>query len=75
MPWIIDRCEEGFAILEDSETQEILEINRKDLPKGAREGQALKIENGQYLVDLEETARRKQMILEKFNKLRFKKKR
>jgi len=74
MPWIIDRYEEGFAILEDSETREILEISRKEMPKGAREGHVLKIENGQYCLDLDETARRKQMILEKFSKLKFKKK-
>ena len=74
MPWIIDRYEEGIAILEDSETREILEISRKEMPKGAREGHVLKIEDGQYCLDLEGTARRKEMIKEKFSKLRFKKK-
>jgi len=74
MPWIIDRYEEGFAILENSETSEILEVSRKEMPKGAREGHVLKIENGQYCLDLEETANRRQRIQEKFSKLRFKKK-
>ena len=74
MPWIIDRYEEGFVILEDSETREILEISRKEMPKGAKEGHVLKIENGQYCLDLDETAKRKRMIQEKFSKLKFKKK-
>jgi len=74
MPWILDRYEEDFAILEDNKTREILEISRKEMPKGAREGHVLRIENGQYCLDLEETAKRKQMIQEKFSKLKFKKK-
>jgi len=74
MAWIIDRYENGFAVLEDSDTQEILEIKRSELPKGAREGHVLKIEEGRYLLDLEETAARKQRILEKFSRLKFKKK-
>ncbi|MCL2528051.1 MAG: DUF3006 domain-containing protein [Defluviitaleaceae bacterium] len=74
MAWVIDRIEEGIAVLENTETQEILELEKKDLPKGCREGHVLKKEGGCFVRDPEGDAQRKNMIQEKFNKLKFKSK-
>jgi len=72
MPWVIDRIEEGIAVLENTETQETLELAKNVLPKGCREGHVLKKEGDGFIRDPEGTAARVAMIQEKFNRLKFK---
>ncbi len=73
---VIDRFEEGFAVLligEDGSQR--LNVSRKQLPKGVREGTWLRVElEGEELrsaeIDHEETERAKQRIMEKLERLR-----
>ena len=72
---VIDRFEEGQAVLLVGEQERKLVVPRKSLPKGAKEGQWLKVElDGERLVsaaiDQEETARARQRIAEKLERLR-----
>ena len=74
---VIDRIEGGQAILliGEGEAERRVDAPRKCLPRGAREGAWLQVEmDGDRLVsaaiDEEETARAKQRILEKLERLR-----
>ena len=73
MPWIIDRIEEDLAVLENTESREIIFHPINKLPKGAKDGDAFIQEGQSFLPDTsEETAARSRRIREKF--LRLKKK-
>lgn len=61
----IDRYEGKYAICEDSE-QKYFAIEIAELPEGAKPGCVLSIsDEGELSLDLEETQRRRQRILEK----------
>jgi hypothetical protein len=73
MQWVIDRIEGGIAVLESAETDETVERPKKDLPKGAKEGQVLTDDGsagGALRIDLEETAARAARIRERFERLK-----
>lgn len=72
---VIDRFEDGQAVLLVGEQEKQFIVLRTSLPKGAKEGHWLKAElDGERLVsvaiDQEETARARQRILEKLERLR-----
>ncbi|MBI2848114.1 MAG: DUF3006 domain-containing protein [Chloroflexi bacterium] len=72
---VIDRFEEDQAVLLVGDQERKLVVPRTSLPHGVKEGHWLKIEvQGQKLVialiDEEETARVKQRIAEKLERLR-----
>jgi len=73
MQWVIDRIEDGVAVLENTETDETLELPKKSLPKGAKEGQVLTddgVSGGALRIDKEETAARAARIRERFERLK-----
>lgn len=63
MKLIVDRTENGIAILEKEDLSHI-EVALTDLPKGTKEGSVvIQNEDGSYSLDLnEEEARRKRML-------------
>lgn len=66
---IIDRYEGKYAICEDKE-QKYFAIELSELPEGAKPGCVLAIsEEGGLSVDVDETQRRRQRILEKQRKV------
>jgi len=72
---VIDRFEGDFAVLLFDEGENQLVVPRKSLPRRAKEGTWLKVDMEGTLVksaviDEEETARAKQRIAEKLEKLR-----
>jgi hypothetical protein len=67
MRYIIDRFEGDFAIVE-LESKEVVNIPKIALPGNSREGDVIIL-----LVDKNETEKRKNMILEKFNRIQYKK--
>jgi len=72
---VIDRFEEGLAILLVGEDERRVEVPREALPRGAREGYWLQVElEGDQLahavIDPEETMRARKRILEKLQQLR-----
>lgn len=58
----IDRFEENFAVLENCQTGEIINISITELPENAIVGSILKFENGKYILDLEETKREQEIV-------------
>ncbi len=72
---VIDRFEDGQAVLLVGDQERCLVVPRRSLPRGARESHWLKvdIQEDQLIsatIDEEETARAKQRIAEKLDKLR-----
>ncbi|GBU22694.1 hypothetical protein R80B4_02606 [Fibrobacteres bacterium R8-0-B4] len=71
MHWIIDRVENKIAVLINTETEEELELPKKKLPKGSREGVLLLDDgSGVLRVDLEETAAQVARLQEQLSQLR-----
>lgn len=69
---IIDRFEEGYAVVEDSDTDKIFSLNRELIEDGAREGDVIALTDGVYKVDSEETKRRRAEVLALLNRLNIK---
>jgi len=68
--FILDRLEENFAIIENTETLELKSIAIADLPKQAKPGDALFFLEGKWCVDEGETARRKESIKDMFERIK-----
>lgn len=69
----IDRFEGEFAICENKETNEMININRSLLPINCKEGDIIKLENGVYIIDESTTKAEQEEIKNMVNNL-FKKK-
>ncbi len=68
----IDRFEGNFAVCENLETGEIINIEKSLLPENIKEGSILKYENSIYTLDINETKLRQENIKNIVNNL-FKK--
>lgn len=71
MFYAIDRFEGQWALLE-SDDAAIQRVDRAQLPPQARESDVLRLENGVYIVDAEETARRREAVRRLQQRLRRK---
>lgn len=72
MVYIVDRIESGIAVLED-ENMKHTEISINSLPENTKEGSVLVLNsNGAFTLDMAQTEKRKQKMLDLQNKL-FKK--
>lgn len=71
MKYIVDRIEEGIAILEKEDLTHV-EAKLSELPLGIREGSVLIFDGNTYTVDTDVEAQRKKRIYEKQHML-FKK--
>lgn len=70
MKYVIDRFEGNYAILENQDTYEIIDVKRNELPDDAKEGSVLSFENNIYTLDIYATNQRKEDILKRFSKLK-----
>jgi len=61
MKYIIDRFEGDYAVCED-ENKQMIDIERDKIPAEAREGDVLIQQGDKYIIDLDETNRRKEKI-------------
>ena len=69
--WVIDRIEEGVAVLENTNNLENLLRPLAELPKGVQEGSALVCEAGSFFLDTsDEAVMRSRRIREKFDRLK-----
>ncbi len=69
----IDRFENNFAVCENKQTNEMVNIEKSLLPIDCKEGDIIKFENGIYTLDLDKTNKEKEEIKNLVNNL-FKKK-
>lgn len=70
MKYAVDRVEENIAVCQNLDTNEIIEIDLKLLPKRIKDGTILIYEDNKYKIDKKEEEKRKLAILEKFNRLK-----
>lgn len=66
----LDRFEGNFAVLENRNTKEMTGIPISNIPSNAKEGDILKLSNGSYIVDYEETRTVSNKIREKMDNLK-----
>lgn len=69
MYYAVDRLEENLAVLED-ENGTLHTVPREQLPAAVRQGLILRLENGRYCIDPEETQRRREVVLRLQDQLR-----
>ena len=67
--YTIYRFENELAVCEDRQTKEMVNIPRKNLPEGIKEGSILKYKDGKYSVDLSKEKEVSDRIKEKMDKL------
>lgn len=67
--YTIDRFEGNTAVIENRENQKMINVNRKDLPEGAKEGSILKYENEKFTIDEKEQEEIEKRIKEKMDNL------
>ncbi len=67
--YTIDRFEGEIAVLENRDTGEMFNVDKKDLPQDIKEGTILKINNNKYEIDIEEQKKVEERIKNKMNKL------
>lgn len=65
----IDRFENDFAVCENRKTKEFINIPVSKIPKDSKEGDILKFENNNYIIDENCTLDTKNRIEQKINKL------
>lgn len=68
--YTLDRFEGNFAVLENRNTKEMTDIPISNIPSNAKEGDILKLSNGSYVVDYEETRTVSDKIRKKMNNLK-----
>lgn len=65
--FVIDRFENGRAVLESLDTGETRSVDAAALPPGAREGDVLESGEKGFRIDTETTAQRKEKMQKKLN--------
>lgn len=68
MKGIIDRFEGDYAVVE-FEGRRMVEVHKRDLPPGLKEGDAIRCDDGVYFFDEVETERLKKETKAMFDKL------
>lgn len=69
----VDRFEGDFAVCENRETGEFVNIPLSELPENIKQGSIIKFENGNYILDIESTKKEQEEIKNLVDNL-FKKK-
>lgn len=69
MKYAVDRIVEDIVVLENIESGEILEVNKKELPD-VYEGSIVVKENDQFTLDLVEEESRRESIRERLERLK-----
>ena len=67
--YTVDRLEDELAVCENRNTKEMIEILRKDLPEGTKEGDLLVRREGKYYLCEKEQQETERRINEKMNRL------
>ena len=68
--WVVDRFEEGWAVLDNSDTFESISLPTDGLPAGIKPGDTLVKQNGKWYKDKTDSADRKKRISERFARIK-----
>jgi hypothetical protein len=72
--WVIDRFEESWAVLENSDSHEVISLPATNLPNGVEAGSTLIKHGSKWYVDEADTAARAARISERFARIKEKNK-
>lgn len=72
MKYTVDRFEGEYAVLEEFDTSNLINVLKSELPYEACEGDILEFTNGIYIILKEETVQRKESLKDRFERLRKK---
>lgn len=67
--YTIDRFENDYAVCENRDTKEMINIPKKDLPEGIKEGSILKLKDGKYSINVDKEKEISERIKDKMNRL------
>ena len=70
--WVVDRFVDGNVVLENIVTLEAIALPKTGLPKGAKPGDTLFMQDEKWLFDHDETKARKRRIQERFSRIKEK---
>lgn len=70
--WVFDRVEEEWAVLENSETHEVINLPTSQLPSNAKPGSTLVRIESKWYVNEADTAARAARIAERFARIKEK---
>lgn len=70
--YTVDRFEDEYVILEDRETMEIINVWKFNLPENIKPGDIVVLEDGVYRILEKETIEQKELIRNRFDRLRKK---
>lgn len=68
--YTVDRIEKEYIVLENRETLEIVNVEKKLLPNNIKEQDIVNFINNKYIIDKELTNSTKKNIKDRFNKLK-----
>lgn len=71
--FVVEKIEENIVVLENRDTKELLEIEKKDLPNNLKEGIILDFKDNKFYVNTKKTNLVKDKIRMKFDLLKNKK--
>lgn len=66
----VDRFENNFVVLEDRQTENLINVSINKLPSNIKEGDLLSFQNGNFILDKEQTNKLQNDIQSRFNKLK-----
>ena len=69
MRLVVDRIEGKYAVCQNVETKEMIDILLEDLPENCKDGMCLKMENDRYIEDFDFEKERRKRIEEKRKRL------
>ena len=68
--YTVDRIEKEYIVLENRETLEMINVEKKMLPNNIKEQDIVNFINNKYIIDKELTNSTKKNIKDRFNKLK-----
>ena len=68
--YTVDRIEKEYIVLENRETLEMINVEKKLLPNNIKEQDIVNFINNKYIIDKELTNSTKKNIKDRFNKLK-----
>lgn len=70
MKYSVDKIIEGIAVLEDLQSNGIIEVELKYLPTDIHEGSILVFKDGYYQIEIEEEKNRRESLRERLDRLK-----
>ncbi len=73
MKFAIEKIEDNIVLLENIEDGDMLKVNISDFPFKVKEKDIIRLENGEYILDIKEKEERLKRIRKKMESLKNKK--